>query len=159
MATTHDLPLIVGSQYYRAPTPARSEWRRDLELFAEKGLNTIKIWAQWRWSNPAPGRYLFDDLAEILDIAQDVGIGVIVNTITDVAPAWVDHTWPDCRMITLDGRQVGPQSNGPRQIGGAPSPCFHHQAAMEASYAFTRACVRALKDAPALLLWDVWNEP
>lgn len=159
MATTHHLPLIVGSQYYRAPTPARCEWRRDLELFAAKGLNTIKIWAQWRWNNPAPGRYDFDDLAEILDIAQDVGIGVIINTITDVAPAWVDHTWPDCRMITLDGRQVGPQSNGPRQIGGAPSPCFHHQPAMEASYAFTRACVRALKDAPALTLWDVWNEP
>ncbi len=159
MANTHRLPLIVGSQYYRAPTPARAEWRRDLELFADKGLNTIKIWAQWRWNNPAPGRYVFDDLAELLAIAHDVGIGVIVNTITDVAPAWVDRTWPDCRMITLDGRQVGPQSNGPRQIGGAPSPCFHHQAAMEASYAFVRECVRALKDAPALLMWDVWNEP
>ncbi len=159
MLNTLRHPLIMGSQYYRAPTPARSEWRRDLEGFAARGLNTIKIWAQWRWNTPAEGEYHFDDILELLDIAEQTGIQVVINTITDVAPAWIDVKYPDCRMVTLGGQVLGPQTNGPRPINGAPSPCFHHQAAMQHSYDFLAACVKACHNAPALAVWDAWNEP
>ncbi|MHB1356831.1 MAG: beta-galactosidase, partial [Anaerolineae bacterium] len=71
----------------------------------------------------------------------------------------IDVKYPDCRMITCDGRTLGPQTNGPRSGGGAPSPCFHHQASMQASYDFLAACVKACHRAPALAIWDAWNEP
>ncbi|MHB1356830.1 MAG: beta-galactosidase, partial [Anaerolineae bacterium] len=78
-------PIIMGSQYYRAPTPDRSEWRRDLAQFAALGLNTIKIWAQWRWNNPEENEFIFDDVLELLEIAEKNGLQVVINTISDVA--------------------------------------------------------------------------
>ncbi len=151
--------FMVGSQYYRAPTPTRSEWGEDLRRFAEHGLNTIKIWAQWRWNHPAEGEYYWDDLLELMDLAHQNGLHVVVNTIHDVAPAWVYRAYPDASMITHDGRRVGPQTLGHRQIGGAPGPCYHHPHAIPIWYEFLAQCARALKDAPALVAWDAWNEP
>ncbi len=154
-----ELPFIVGSQYYRAPTPVKQDWDRDLALFASKGLNTIKIWAQWRWNNPAEGVYQFDDVLELLDLAGKHGLSVVVNTIFDVAPAWVFRKWPECPMVTVTGRVLGPQTLGHRQIGGTPGPCLHHTPSMEVAQQFLAECAKALRDAPALLLWDAWNEP
>lgn len=123
------------------------------------GLNTIKIWAQWRWNNPKEGEYYFDDLTEIMDVAHKYGIRVVINTIFDVAPAWLFVKHPDCCMVTQDGRVLVPQVVGHRQIGGAPGPCFHHDEAMKHSLAFLEAVVRQFKDHPALECWDLWNEP
>jgi beta-galactosidase GanA len=45
----------------------------------EYGINTIKIWAQWRWNNPEEDVYDFGDIDQLMDIAAQNGIAVIIN--------------------------------------------------------------------------------
>lgn len=151
--------LPFGTQYYRAPTPLREDWRQDLQNIRGYGFNTIKLLVLWRWSNPGEGRYYFDDLDELMDLAEKNGLKVILNVLFDVVPAWFYQMYPDCVMITCDGRHVEPQVVGHRSTGGAPGPCYNHPAALKARLAFLEVLVHQYKDHPALLIWDLWNEP
>jgi beta-galactosidase len=150
--------IPFGTQYYRAPSPAPSEWERDLQAIAAAGFNTVKFWAQWRWNNPRDGEYWFDDIDRLMDIAQKNGLRVMLNTIVDVAPAWIYRKFPDVSMRTLDGRRIGPQVQPHRQIGGL-GVCLNHAPAMEDQFAFLRTVVRRYKDHPALEMWNVASEP
>lgn len=88
------VPLIqksfipFGFQYYRSPTPFRDQWEKDLSNIAGQGFNCVKYWVQWRASVSKEGIYQFDDIQELMDIAQQNGLKVILNVIFDVAPAW-----------------------------------------------------------------------
>ncbi len=151
--------LPFGAQYYRAPTPKRDQWARDLANMRRHRFNTIKIWAQWRWNNPSEGRYDFSDLIEIMDLAAKNDLRVIVNAIYDVAPAWFWRKHPDAAMIRRDGVRLEPQASPCRQIGGVPGPSYHHAEGMACRRAFTEAMAKALHGHPALYVWDLWNEP
>jgi beta-galactosidase GanA len=150
--------IPFGSQYYRAPSPARSEWERDLANFSAAGFNTIKFWVQWRWNNPREGEFAFDDIDQLMDIAHTRHLRVMLNTIVDVAPAWIYRKYPDVSMRTLDGRNIGPQVQPHRQIGGL-GVCFNHAPAMEHLFEFLRTSFRRYKDHPALEMWNVASEP
>jgi beta-galactosidase len=150
--------IPFGTQYYRAPSPAPEEWENDLANIARLGLNTVKFWVQWRWNNPDEGRYMFDDIDRLMDIADKNHLRVMLNTIVDVAPVWLYRKYPDLSMVTLDGRKIGPQVQPHRQIGGLGA-CLNHAAAMEHMYDFLRATVRHYKDHPALEIWNVASEP
>ncbi|MBI2619840.1 MAG: beta-galactosidase [Ignavibacteriales bacterium] len=150
--------IPFGTQYYRAPSPPETEWETDLQTIASLGLNTVKFWVQWRWNNPSEGVYKFDDIDRLMDLAHKNSLCVMLNTIFDVAPAWVYRKYPDASMITLDGRQIGPQTQPHRQIGGL-GLCLNHPQAMEHFFAFLRETVVRYKDHPALEMWNVASEP
>lgn len=154
-----DAFIPFGAQYYRAPTPLKGEWDKDLTAFRERGFNTIKIWAQWRWNNPGENRFYFDDLDELMDTALKHDVKVVINTIFDVAPAWFFKKYPDSVMITCDSRKLGPQTTAWRQIGGAPGPCYNHEEGIRLRKEFLKETVNRYKNHPALYLWDLWNEP
>jgi len=164
MSSTSLRPLLsseyipFGSQYYRAPSPAADQWERDLENLARLGFNTVKFWVQWRWNHPSENRFFFDDIDELMDLAQKYKLRVMLNTIFDVAPTWIYRQYPDSVMITLDGRRIGPQTQPHRQIGGL-GLCFNHRPAMEQLFRFLRATVRRYRDHPALEMWNVGSEP
>ena len=126
---------------------------------ASAGFNTIKIWAQWRWNHPKDDRFDFSDLREIMNLAGKHEIKVVINLILDCAPAWLFNKYPDCRMITADGRALGPVTTAYRQIGGVPAHCLHHPGAVADSVRFTKALAEEFCDHPALAFWDLWNEP
>ena len=151
--------IPYGAQYYRAPTPLPQDWERDIAHMAKCGFNTIKIWAQWGSNNPAEGVYDFSDLHRLMDIAHENGIKVIINLIFDVAPAWYCKKYPDSAMMFSDGRRMSYQVTAYRQIGGAPGPCLNHPEGIAIRREFLEALARELGDHPALLLWDLWNEP
>ena len=151
--------LVFGAQYYRAPTPLREDFDSDLKAFAEQGFNTIKIWLQWRWNNPAEGVYDFSDMKELMDIAYKYGLKVVINIICDVCPAWFFKKYPDSVMRFSDGTPLMPQTTAYRQIGGAPGPCYHHPEGRAVRKEFIEEATRQLGSHPALLCWDLWNEP
>jgi len=155
----HNTFLPFGSQYFRAPTPLREDWEKDLVNFKNQGFNTIKIWAQWRTNNPQEGVYLFDDLQELLDLSLQNGIKVIINIILDVAPAWFYLKYPESIMLQADGNYLVPQVTEYRQVGGAPGPCYHNPDAIREKSLFVEELSSKFADHPALLLWDLWNEP
>lgn len=150
--------FLFGTQYYFAPTPERTEWAKDIKEIARIGFNTIKIWAQWRLNNPGEGKYNFDDIDELMELSSKYNLKVVINTVFDTAPAWLYHKFPDCRMVTLDGRTVGPSTEW-RPAGGAPGPCYHHSKAMDHLDRFLQAVVERYRTHPSLYLWDVWCEP
>jgi len=150
--------IPFGSQYYRAPSPPASDWEADLASLAALGFNTVKFWTQWRWNNPQEGVYDFADIDELMRLAAKNGLRVMLNTIVDVAPAWIYAKYPDASMRTLDGRNVGPQVQPHRQIGGL-GLCLNHAPAMEHMHAFIGAAVRRYREHPALAMWNVASEP
>lgn len=147
-----------GSQYYRAPSPPPIDWERDIREFKRLGFNTIKFWVQWRWNNPREGEYYFDDIDRLMDLAKEYDQHVMLNTIFDVAPVWIYRKYPDASMVTLDGRQIAPQTQPHRQIGGL-GYCFNHEGVMEHFFEFLRTTVRRYKTHPALEIWNVGSEP
>lgn len=147
-----------GSQYYRAPSPHKEDWDRDLKHMSELGFNTVKFWIQWRWNNPAEGEYYFDDIDELMDLSQKYNLKVMLNTIFDVAPAWIYQKYPDASMVTLSGRKIGPQSQPHRQIGGL-GYCFNHDGVTKHFFEFLKVAVDRYKDHPALEIWNVGSEP
>lgn len=151
--------IPFGSQYYRAPTPLADDWESDLKAFKSQGFNTVKLWVQWRWNMPKEDTYDFSDLDKLMDICAELGIKAILNIICDVAPAWFYKKYPESLMITADGRKLYPQTLSYRQIGGAPGPCFHHKKGAEIRRGFIEAAAKRYADHPALLCWDLWNEP
>ncbi len=150
--------FIFGAQYYRAPSPVERDWDRDLARMSGLGFNTVKFWVQWRWNNPRENEFYFDDIDKLLDLANKHNLRVMLNTIFDVAPAWIYRKYPDASMVTLDGRKVGPQTQAHRQIGGL-GLCFNHEKAMEHIFTFLRETVERYKDHPALEIWNVGSEP
>lgn len=150
--------FMFGSQYYRAPSPPPVDWERDLARMAELGFNTVKFWAQWRWNHPEIDRFYWDDIDGLMDEAERRGLKVMLNTIVDVAPAWIYRRYPDASMVTLDGRKIGPQTQPHRQIGGL-GVCLNHTEAMEHLFAFLKTCVERYSDHPALQIWNVGSEP
>lgn len=147
-----------GSQYYRAPSPPPEDWERDLDHMARLGFNTVKYWLQWRWNHPETDRFYFDDIDRLMDLAAERDLKVMLNTIIDVAPAWIYRQYPDASMVTLGGRQVGPQTQPHRQIGGL-GLCLHHEEVMDHCFRFFEAAVRHYSDHPALEIWNVGSEP
>lgn len=147
-----------GSQYYRAPSPPPEDWDRDLRQMAALGFNQVKFWVQWRWNHPEEDRFYFDDIDRLMDLAHAHGLQVMLNTIVDVAPAWIYRKYPDASMVTLDGRQIGPQTQPHRQIGGL-GLCLCHEAAVSHMFRFLEAAVERYSDHPALAFWNVGSEP
>lgn len=147
-----------GSQYYRAPSPPPEDWDRDLQQMADLGFNMVKFWVQWRWNHPEEDRFYFDDIDRLMDLAQKHGLTVMLNTIVDVAPAWIYRQYPDASMVTLDGRQIGPQTQPHRQIGGL-GLCLCHEEAVSHMFRFLEATVERYSDHPALAIWNVGSEP
>ena len=155
----NELPYIYGAQYYRAPTPAREHWAGDLAAIKAKGFNTVKYWVQWRWSERVEGEYVWDDLDELMVLAEKNDLKVVLNLILDVMPEWVEGKHPDALMVDLDGRRIGPTAPAHRQLNGYPGPCYSHAEVTAKRQRFTRAAYEHFKRFPALFAWDVWNEP
>ncbi len=147
-----------GSQYYRAPSPHKSEWEADLKKMSELGFNTVKFWVQWRWNNPAEGVFYFDDIDRLMKLADRYNLRVMLNTIFDVAPAWIYKKFPDASMITLSGQKIGPQTQPHRQIGGL-GWCFNHDGITGHMIMFLSETLKRYKDHPALEIWNVGSEP
>lgn len=150
--------IPFGSQYYRAPSPHKEDWEKDLKNMAGLGFNTVKYWIQWRWNNPAEGEYYFDDIDELMNLAKKYNLKVMLNTIFDVAPAWIYKKFEDASMVTLSGQKIGPQTQPHRQIGGL-GYCFNHDGVSKYFFEFLKTSVERYKDHPALEIWNVGSEP
>lgn len=154
-----DIPFVFGAQYYRAPTPARDQWEKDMKRMAELGFTDVKLWLQWRWGHPAPDKYYFEDLDDLMGIADRHGLRVTLNAIFDVAPVWLYEKYPDAKQVMNNGRMVEPYTVQHRQIGGHPGPCYSHPGALAERQVFFKKAILHLKKHKNLAMWDVWNEP
>lgn len=153
------VPFMYGAQYYRAPTPEKEHWESDLKDLKSRGFTTVKYWVQWRWSERREGEYYWEDLDELMALADRLGLKVVLNLILDVMPEWVERDYPDSLMVDAHGSVLHGKNILCRQLGGYPGPCYAHKLMTEKRQRFARAAYAHFKNAPALIAWDVWNEP
>lgn len=151
------LPFLWGAQYYRAPTPDDACWEGDLQKMREMNFNSVKYWVQWRGSHMDAGRYNFDDLDRLMEIAGKNGLKVTLNTIFDIAPVWLYERYPDAKQVRWDGSIVEPQAVQHRQLGGFPGPCYRHPGALKERQLFMRALLENFGKSPTLDMVAKWG--
>ncbi|MCU1558529.1 MAG: Beta-galactosidase/beta-galactosidase [Microbacteriaceae bacterium] len=151
--------MIIGAQYYRPPNPPHDDWRRDLLLMKQSGLNTVKFWACWSWVNVRDAEFDWADLDELMEHARSIGLTVVINTIIENAPYWLEQQFPNARYVDDrgDAMRLTAAMNTPG--GGWPGLCFDNDEVWAAASHFLTQLVQRYDDNDALSVWDVWNEP
>ena len=100
--------MPIGVSY---PGPLARDRERaidDLEAIRTLGFNSIRVAVEWSDAEPARGQYQFDALDEMLTLAGQSGLKVMLQLSTASVPAWVLERYPDGRFVSKT------QGGGPR---------------------------------------------
>ncbi len=130
---------------------SRERWKRDLEQIKGLGFNTVRTWIEWTACEPRPGQYNFDNLKLLCELAQEVGLNVLVQVYVDSAPDWVGAQFPDARFVAQSGQSIPSQS--------APGYCFDHPGVRDKILSFYKEAAKVATHHPNFLGWDLWSEP
>jgi len=151
--------FLIGTQYYRAPTPMPEDWESDIANMAEMGMNIIRLWLVWSWMNPAPGQYIFDDVDKILELCKKNGIKAVLLTSLEGAPAWMVRENQDCYYVSRKGipRYTGPGAN--LTPGGFPGLCPDNKIVQEKGYEWIAATAKHFANSDVVYGWEPQNEP
>lgn len=132
-----------------ANSPA--EWKKDLQNIRDCGFNTVRCWIDWASGEPQPGEFHFETLDLLMDLAQEVGLRVMIQLYLDSAPDWLVKYYPDCRFVSADGVPVDSQ--------GAPGYCYDHPGVHGAAERFMETLAAHVASRPNFFAWDLWSEP
>ena len=135
----------------RNPAPEKEAWRRDLAAIRSLGFNSIKTWVDWASSEPERGRYRFDALEQLLALADEAGLRVIVQIYTDAAPDWLGKRYPDSSFVTDQGARISSQAS--------PGYCLDHAGVRSDMVAFIGAVSNVAARHSSFYAVDVWSEP
>jgi len=126
-------------------------WKADLDLMQQAGVNLVTVGVfSWSTLEPAPGRYEFGWLDQVLDLLHTGGISVDLATPTASPPPWFSRLHPEALPVTADGVRL---SHGSRDTYCACAPAYR-----EAARGIARALAERYHDHPALAMWHVHNE-
>ena len=129
----------------------RDEWRADLQKIKELGFNSIRCWVDWSTAEPEPGQFNFRHVDQLLELAREAGLKVIIQVYMDSAPDWVGVRYPDSQFVANNGDVIVSQA--------APGYCFDHAGVQKATLGFYSALARHVGRHPAFYGWDLWSEP
>jgi beta-galactosidase len=146
-----------GGGKARAPMlegQARSKkeiWRRDVRQIKALGFNTVRAWIDWASGEPAEGRYDFETLDVLLELAEEEGLKLVLQVYMDSAPQWIGEKYPDSLFVSSGGQAIKPETS--------PGYCRDHQGVRQADNAFYAALAARARRSPAFIGWDLWSEP
>lgn len=126
-------------------------WKQDLTKIKDLGFNTVRTWVEWNVAEPKEGQYHLQNLDLLLNLAEQVGLKVIVQVYVDSAPEWVGKKYPDGHYAAQDGQPIPSQA--------APGYCFDHRGVRTAVLGFFQEVARHAASSPAFYGWDLWSEP
>ena len=157
--TTRFFPMAVwyGGGKARAPMlegDARSKkelWRKDVRAIKDLGFNTVRTWIDWASGEPSEGKYNFETLDVLLELAGEEGLKVVLQVYMDSAPQWVGRKYPDSLFVSSNGQAIQPESS--------PGYCRDHPGVRAIDNAFYAALAEHTRRNPAFLGWDLWSEP
>jgi len=152
-------PFIYGTAFYRPPNPPAAVRREMLKAIAQKyQFNIIRIYPAWSYYNPAPDRFEFDDLEEVMKYCDEFGLRVLMGLVLEEAPYWLERLHPETRYVDANGT---PQrlSDSPNNVsGGWPGHCFDWEPVQQAAARFTNEFARMAARHPSMYAYDCWNE-
>jgi endo-1,4-beta-mannosidase len=141
------------------------EVREEFSLIREIGLNVVRIFLLWDDFQPEPdsvSKEALEHLVKVADIAGENNLGLDVTFFTghmsgpNWSPRWLvggdlppaaHQTW--LREVVSEGKKT---DKGYRNM-------FHDEMALNAERLLLKTVVSALKDHPAIWMWNLGNEP
>lgn len=152
--------FIYGTQYWRPPNPSRDEHRYHLtKIKDDLGFDLVKFRMLWNWHHREPERFVWDEVHELFDICDEIGLGVQLELNLESAPYWLEQVHPEARYVNANGRAIELGSQEATPGGGHPGLCFHNPVVREHAERYVRAMVSEFRTRPSLVLYDCWNEP
>jgi beta-galactosidase len=135
----------------RDPRSKKEIWRQDVRQIKSLGFNTIRCWIDWATGEPAEGKYNFETLDVLLELAEEEGLKVVLQVYMDSAPRWIGDKYPDSFFVSSDGSVIHPEA--------APGYCRDHPGVRRADQAFYAALAERTRKSKAFAGWDLWSEP
>jgi beta-galactosidase len=129
------------------PLSKKDAWRADLRQIKALGFNTVRCWIDWASAEPREGEFHFETLDVITDLAQEVGLRVIVQVYSETAPDWVGRKYPDSHFVSISG-DVMPNE-------ASPGYCIDHSGVRSKILGFYTALAERMKTKPAFHGWDL----
>lgn len=135
------VPFSLGAMYWQNPNFGRPEIEEDMRRIRENNFSIIRAFIWWEQLEKKKGEFNFAMHDILFDAAEKYGIGVM-ETFGFYLPLWLQRELFQCgihdreRYYCLDR----PEVSGPLRR-------------------YISEVVNRYKDAPALKMWNVWNEP
>jgi len=140
----------IGASYYPEWWD-ESEWEDDFAKMEKLGFNVVRMGEfAWSWFEPADGKFNFEPMLRVLDIAEKHNIKVVMGTTTAVCPAWLYTKMPDIK---------GGNEHGRYDFGGRKGQCLSCEAFLVYAKRITEMQTKALGSHPAVIGWQLDNEP
>lgn len=166
-------PFILGVNYW--PRRKAMYWwsdfdagevREEFAIIRDLGINVVRLFLLWDDWQPTPDTVspeCLKNFTTVCDIALENGLGLDVTFFTghmsgpNWSPGWLLD--PNGRVPTgKDPHQRQVVSGGKLVSGGYRNP-FHDPMALNAERLLLSTVVGALKDHPAIWMWNLGNEP
>jgi len=152
--------FVYGSAFYRPPNPPREMRRAMLADIADKyKFNIIRIYPGWDYYNPAPDRFVFDDVDEVMRYCDELGLRVLLGAVLESAPWWLEQAHPESRYVDATGAPRRMQGSANNMTGGWPGLCWDWPPVREAAGRYIRELAKFGSSHKGLYAWDCWNEP
>lgn len=163
-------PFMLGVNYW--PRRKAMYWwsdfdagevREEFHIIRDIGLQVVRIFLLWDDWQPLPDQVSsqgLQNLITVADIAHELGLKLDVTFFTghmsgpNWAPHWLCDTQADPPSPHL--RQL---VSGGQAIPGAYRNPFHDPVALSAERLLLKTVVEALRDHPAVWMWNLGNEP
>ena len=160
-------PFVLGVNYW--PRRKAMYWWSDFDagevrdefaLIRELGLTLVRIFLLWDDFQPTPNQVStasLDHLATVCDLAAEHGLKLDITFFTGhmSGPNWAPGWLLDGRRRTLARQLI----SGGRVVRRGYRNPFSDPVARQAERLQLRTVVGALKDHPAIGLWNLGNEP
>jgi beta-galactosidase len=144
--------IPFGVTYYPDQWP-RDTWDKTFAEIKQAGLNIVRFGEMaWDWVEPEPGQFDLSGLDHALDLCHKHGLKVLLGLPTSQVPNWFFRLYPNSRSVADDGTLY--PEYGPR-----PNICKDNPHYRKLAERLVRKMVARYKKHPALLLWQVDNEP
>lgn len=143
--------MIFGVDYYPEQWTEK-DYDEDISYMKDLGFSTVRL-AEFAWAmfEPKEGKFDFSFFDKIIDKFHKANFQVILGTPTATFPPWLYKKYPDIVQVTKNGIV--------RIIGTRRQASFHSDNYLKAADRIVTALAKHYGTHPAVVGWQIDNEP
>ena len=104
-------------------------------------FNIIRIYPAWAYYHPAPDRFDFSELEEVVKYCDEFGLRILMGVVIEEAPYWLEGLHPETHFVDAKGNFQRLADSGNNVSGGWPGLCLDWDPIQKAACPlYPRAC-------------------